>query len=87
MSLKKTLNRSGQIAIEMVLMIALVVGFATFVSSEFKSRGLIAGMISGPWKNLAGMIQNGVWGPSQETMELHPNSFRRVITPDGEAPK
>ena len=77
-------NRSGQMAVEMVLIIALTVGFAVVIGNEFQSRGFIAQLISRPWKSLAGMIQNGVWGPSQETMAMHPNSFRRVTTPEGE---
>ena len=77
-------DRTGQMAVEMVLIIALVVGFSVFVGNEFRNRSFIAGLVSAPWKSLAGMIQNGVWGPSQDTMSQHPNSFSRVTSPEGD---
>ena len=85
--MRRLLNKSGQMALEMILIMALMVGFATFVTSEFKSSNFVAQLVSGPWKNLAGMIQNGVWGPSADTMPQHPNAFNRVISPDGETPE
>ena len=77
-------NRAGQAAIEMVLVMALVLGASVFIGNEFRTRGFIASLVSTPWKSLAGMIQNGVWGPSQETMSQHPNSFSRVTSPEGD---
>ena len=77
-------NRSGQIAIEMVLVLALLVGFSVFVGNELRNQNFIANLVSKPWVSLAGMIQNGVWGPSQDTMIQHPNNFSRVTSPEGD---
>ena len=84
---RKVLNQSGQMAIEMVLLITFFFGFTVFVSSQFQEEGYLAQVVSRPWKSLAGMIQNGVWGSSQETMKYHPNTFGRVRSPEAEEAK
>ncbi len=81
----KTLrNRRGQMVIEMVLMMLVFLGATYFVSNQFRSNNMIASLVSGPWKNLAGMIQNGVWMPSKDGMPYHPNARSRWVTPVGE---
>ena len=54
------------------------------MAREFKESEVIAELISGPWKRLDGMIQNGVWQPVKEGNELHPNRFKRHVSFDPE---
>ena len=80
-------NKKGQLAVEMVLLLALVVGIFVAVSATFRSEQLVARTIATPWTHLAGMIQNGVWGPREDGMTLHPlysaDGFR-ITTPINE---
>lgn len=77
-------NQRGQMAIEMVLMTAVMVAATLFIASEFKKNEFVANLVSGPWQTLSGMIQNGVWGTPQDTMAKHPNHSGRVNTVKGE---
>ena len=77
-------NDKGQSAIEAVLLIVIFVSITATVAREFKESEVIAELISGPWKRLDGMIQNGVWQPVKEGNELHPNRFKRHVSFDPE---
>ncbi len=77
-------HQKGQMVVEMVLMLVLFVGVAAAVSSAFKQNQYFANLVSTPWRSLAGMIQNGVWGTPKDTMRLHPSADRRVNTVRGE---
>jgi hypothetical protein len=74
----------GQVLIEMILMIALFLGVAYFISSQFRDNNLLAQVVEAPWKYLAGMMENGVWKPADEGRELHPNVIGRHQTPTPE---
>lgn len=80
-------NSKGQVSVEIVLMLALMVGIMTLVSTSFRNNELIASLVSGPWKHLSGLIQNGSWGTPTETMTQHPNRQDRVSSPRGELVK
>lgn len=81
--MKSLRNQSGQMFIETILVMMVLLGAIYFVGKEFRSNNFVAGLVSGPWKNLAGMIQNGVWGSPTVTMKMHPNRFERVVSPEG----
>lgn len=80
-------NNKGQMLIEMLLMMTLLLGAATFVGEQFRQSNFIAGLVSGPWKNLSGMIQNGVWAPPEDGMAQHPLVFNRWSSPIGDRGK
>ena len=80
--MKRFRNQKGQMIIEMVLMMTVLLGAATFISSQFRETNLIAQLVSGPWRNLAGMIQNGVWSPASDGMTKHPAYSDRLISPE-----
>ena len=82
--MKSIRNNKGQILIEMILVMTVLVGASVFVSSQFRESNFIAQLVSGPWKNLAGMIQNGVWQPRDDGMASHPAVQNRWISPVGE---
>ena len=78
--MKNALNQSGQMTIEMTLMVVLSVGVAIFVGQQFRSNELFANLVSSPWAQVQGLIQNGVWGTPEDTMNRHPSQFRRITT-------
>jgi hypothetical protein len=73
-------NSKGQMAVEMVLILVVMVAGAITISSAFREQEFFATLVSGPWKSTAGLIQNGVWGPPEDTMVMHPNHYNRVNT-------
>lgn len=85
--MKQLRQRSGQMAVEMILMLALFLGASYFVRDAFQSNGIIAQIVSRPWLSIAGMLQNGVWAPPEESNSQHPNNFSRVRSPFPEAAK
>lgn len=70
--------------LEAVLIIVMLVGFSLLVANYFKKNELLKQLISGPWQNLAGMLQNGQWSPPAVGALTHPNAHNRgvVITGD-----
>jgi hypothetical protein len=72
-----TKNKKGQVTVEAVLIMVVLVGFVTLLSKTFQSEELLLKLVQGPWKNLDGMIQNGVWGTPQKTIANHPNDHER----------
>jgi hypothetical protein len=78
-------NSRGQGTLEMILMMAVMVAVLSLVVAAFQRSELIASVISGPWRSIAGMSQNGVWGSPEATIAKHPNVLDRKATPVGEA--
>ena len=80
-------NQNGQIIIEIVLMLTVTMAIVLAVSTAAQSNEWFAGLVSGPWQDLASIIQNGV--PCQAGGQCaannmaaeHPNNFSRVTTP------
>lgn len=77
-------NRRGQMTVEIVLMITVVVFAAVMVAKFFRDEEIFGNLVSGPWSRLAAMIQNGVWAPYDDSMVQHPNSFGRVSSVRGD---
>ena len=77
-------RQNGQAIIESILAITLFMVLTTFVASEFKSRKIISGLVSGPWKGLDGMIRNGSWTPRADSDTKHPNYHLRHVSIRGE---
>lgn len=68
-------GQKGQMTLEMVLLLTILVSCAIFAFNEIKSRKLLAAFISGPWQPLKNMIENGEW--SADAKEKHPNLMNR----------
>ena len=79
-----TKNQKGQMTVEAVLIIVLLVGLAAGVSSAFRSNEFVATLVSEPWRQLSGMIQNGNWGSPDATRSDHPSSLDRHSSMEGE---
>ena len=82
----KLKEQGGQMIVESVLIMTMLVGFAFFISSYFRSNEIVAKLISSPWTNLAGVIQNGTWAPATQNMRLHPSDMDRRISLEGDKP-
>lgn len=73
-----TAQTSGQATVEAVLIVVVLVSIIMFATREFRSRGLIAGLVEGPWSYLDSMAQYGVWGSPKKTKAFNPYTSRRV---------
>lgn len=76
-------NQQGQFVIEAILLMVVLVGLMTLVTTQVRESGLIAQMVTGPWDKIAGMTEFGVWSePTDGNRRLHPNTHNRVFTPE-----
>lgn len=68
-------NQSGQMALEAVLIVVLLLSLTIFITREIRSRNLIGGMIAEPWRQISGMMSTGNWMDGQKAMDqnLHPH--------------
>jgi len=76
-------NRSGQMVTEMILLMTVLLAITFTISSYFKNDEIFKKLVSGPWLNLSGMIQNGVWASPKDGMKNHPNHHRRHVSLKG----
>lgn len=83
----KLKEQSGQMIVEAVLIMTMLMGFAYFISSAIRGNEIFSRLVSGPWTNLSGVIQNGVWAPPNTGVKLHPANFDRRISLKGDDPK
>lgn len=79
-------NQSGQAVIEAILIITILFGAVYIIAEQFKSGEYLVQLVEGPWQQLSGVIQNGVWMSPEESMKLHPSAFDRHISIQGDAP-
>ena len=77
-------NQSGQLILEAILIIVALFAVTLLVGNYFKNEDLVKKIIQGPWKNLAGLIQNGVWQPVDTSGAAHPNGHGRHVVITGE---
>lgn len=71
-----TLKQNGQMTIEMMLIIIIGLASSLALSKTAKEGKWMESIVSGPWKPLQAMIENGVWNPG-EAKTLHPHSLKR----------
>ncbi len=63
--------------IEMILLLASLLGIALFVSKQAQEKKFMASLVSGPWKPLQGMMEDGVWVDPKESKNFHPTKKSR----------
>ena len=80
-------NQSGQLIVEAVLILVVLMGVSMAVANYFKENEVLKTMISGPWANLSGMLQNGVWATPAAGGAIHPNAGGRHVAIIGEPAK
>lgn len=77
-------TQSGQMVTEAILIMVMLFAFTALVASFFKGEELFRQLITGPWRNLSGMMQNGQWADPAAGAISHPNAHGRHSTIEGE---
>lgn len=73
-------GQAGQAVTEAILILVLLLGFTTIVTSYFKNEEILKKLVTGPFAYMAGMLQNGVWLPPDQGAASHPaGHFRHVV--------
>lgn len=80
----RVLSQGGQIAVEVVLLGILIMSIALAVSRSFRSQGILANLVEGPWTYVDGMARHGVWAPAQTAAPLDPNFSPRRASREAE---
>lgn len=74
-------NQKGQMTIEAVLLLVIMVAMFTVVHRQISSRNMLSSIVRGPWEYVSGMISNGVW-KAGDSKKMHPNVFQRRASPE-----
>lgn len=77
-------NQVGQLAIEAVLIVILLLSLSLFVTKFMRDQQVISKMVAGPWKRLAGVMATGNWTPEDQGFgaRLHPHTNTMTRTGD-----
>lgn len=75
-------NNKGQFLIEAVLLMVLMVGLLIAATTKLKESKALAKMINGPWEQVSGMIESGVWDSPDAARKKHPNQINRSLSLD-----
>lgn len=75
-------SNKGQMTIEAVLLLTIMVSFFTVAHRVISGQQYLSKIVSGPWSYVSGMIENGVWAPAASSKPLHPNTFKRRASPE-----
>jgi hypothetical protein len=65
-------SQSGQMTIEMVLVIIILLSTGLTLAKAARNQGWMKSLVSGPWKPLKSMIEDGVWSPNN-SKSMHPH--------------
>jgi len=76
-------QKRGQITVEMVLLLAVMVAAVYMVQAGFKEHKPVYNFISGPWKTIGGMMESGSWAKRKPARENHPNHWKRMYAKRG----
>jgi len=77
-------NQRGQAIIESVLIITILFGFTFMAAQYFKNEDFLRRLITGPFVNLSGLLQNGIWAPPAVGAASHPSKHYRHIVITGD---
>ncbi|MCO5112846.1 MAG: hypothetical protein M9899_01590 [Bdellovibrionaceae bacterium] len=79
-----TNNQVGQLAIEAVLIVILLLSLSLFVTKYMRDNQVLSKMVAGPWKRLAGVMATGNWVPEDQAYgsTLHPHTSTMTRTGD-----
>lgn len=76
----KKRNQAGQVLIEYILLMVVLVGILGTATTFFRNQKTFSTLTNAIWAGVAQMAEKGSW-PSAST-PVHPNSFDRVRTLD-----
>lgn len=75
-------NSRGQFLIETVLMMTIMVGLFVMATAQLREGQFLAKLVGGPWQQLSGMIESGVWDTADKARSQHPNATKRSLSLD-----
>lgn len=78
--MKRMRRQVGQSIVEAVLLMTLMIGTAYVLRAALEDMEFFSKLVSGPWRNINGMITNGVWADIDESASMHPNLASRHAT-------
>jgi len=79
----KRAHEDGQMTIEMMLILIALLGLSLALSRKAQNEGWMKAFVSGPWKPVQAMIENGVW-TTADSKTLHPHHRNRHGSYDGD---
>jgi hypothetical protein len=77
-------SESGQFITEAVLILVTLMAISALVANHFKQNEVFKKLIKGPWVQLSGVLQNGVWASPEDGGVSHPNATIRHIVIQGD---
>jgi len=80
---KSKSSQSGQLIIEAILIMVLVLGITILLQNQFRDRNIIGSLVAGPWGAVAGMMSNGVWKSERDGRVIHPQG--NVMSREGDS--
>lgn len=75
-------NNNGQVIIENVLLMTILIGGIIFLSNSLRESQTVAKLVSGPWTKISGMLECGVWEAPSKACTKHPNQTDRSVSYD-----
>ena len=79
-----TQNERGQLTIEAILLMSILVSISIYVSRYARAEQLVAKVVEGPWLPIRGMIENGVWETGAKAKGHHPSMRIRHSSNQGD---
>jgi len=80
-------KKKGQMTLEMVLILVVLMTTSTIVLKAFKEDKYIAAFVTEPWKSISCMIESGTWicgeGDLEYARTKHPNHYDRFTNRQG----
>lgn len=74
-----TLNQKGQLVVEAVLLMFVLMGISVAVSNYLQDNQVARKLTAEPWAKLSGMIECGTWNPCRGSVRgLHPSTIDRA---------
>lgn len=72
--------QSGQMVVEGLLLMTLLLGATSFFYRSMRDRQVLASLVEKPWSRLAGMTESGVWDEPGAAARSHPNQKGRLLS-------
>ena len=67
-----------------MMLVILMVALALFSSREIRSRNIMGKIVSGPWRDISGMMETGNWKAPQSAMDNNEHPHVNTITRTGD---
>ena len=80
-------SKSGQMVIEMILVMTVLVGVVGLVQVSLQKNEAFKTLVQGPWKVLSGMIVAGTWKAPDQAVIKHPAYWNNHGSLRGEQPQ